>query len=62
MTVSEDGTLRIYDAETGENIYRFFNHRAQGYGCLASNQAKDTFLAANDNSMVYILKICDTNA
>uniref|UniRef100_A0A7M5XDG4 Uncharacterized protein n=1 Tax=Clytia hemisphaerica TaxID=252671 RepID=A0A7M5XDG4_9CNID len=58
LTASEDGTLRLFDAETGENIYGFFNHRAQGYTCLASNPTEDTFLAANNNSMVYNLKTC----
>ena len=62
MTVADDGTLRIHDAKTGENIYGFFNHRAQGYWCLASNPTEDSFLAANDNSMVYILKTNNTGA
>ena len=56
MTVSWDGSLRIFDAETGENVYGFFNHQAESYQCLASNPTEDTFLAANRNSMVYILK------
>ncbi|XP_066927269.1 dynein assembly factor with WD repeat domains 1-like [Clytia hemisphaerica] len=56
MTVSIDGTLRIFDTETGENIYGFFNHRAQRYTCLAAHPSEKIFLAASENSMVYVLK------
>ena len=49
MTVSIDGSLTIFDAETGENVYGFFNHRAKRYIRLAAHPSDHTFLAANEN-------------
>jgi len=56
MALFSDGSLRMYDVESEENVYGFFNHRAQDYTSLAVHKSEKIFLAANENSMVYILK------
>jgi len=56
MALFSDGSLRMYDVESEENVYGFLNHRAQGYTSLAVHKSEKIFLAANENSMVYILK------
>eukprot|EP00111_Clytia_hemisphaerica_P007171 TCONS_00020849-protein len=56
MTVSRDGTLRIFDIETGENVYAYFNHRANEYTSLTAHPSGKTFLAANENYLLFLLK------
>lgn len=57
MATFNDGTLRIFDTEDEGKIYGFFNHRAQEYTSLAVHPSEKMFLAANKNSMIYILTV-----
>ena len=55
LTAGSDGTLRLYDGSTGENLYEFFSHQAQGYTSISVNVSEDTIIAADESRILYIL-------
>ena len=56
MTSSKDGTIRVFDFETEECLYVFFNHRAQQMGCMALHHSQKFVVAGNKNCLLYLLK------
>ena len=55
ITCSGDGTVRIWDMDSGECLYTFFNHRSQNMKTVDVNRAGDMVLSPNSNGMLYIL-------
>ena len=55
LSCSEDGTVRIFDMQSGDCVYGFFNHRSQDFKHVAVNTKGDRVIAANTNGMLYIL-------
>ena len=55
ITGSSDGSLRLFDLETGNCLYAFFNHRSENFNAVAVNSTGDMVLGANSNGMLYTL-------
>ena len=55
LTAGSDGTLRLFEVSTGENLYAFFSHQAQGYNSISTNANENTIIAADESRTLYLL-------
>ena len=56
ITAADDGNVRLFDVQSGECLYTFFNHRSENVKCVAAmNSTGSMVIAANTNNMLYIL-------
>jgi len=55
LTASDDGTMRLYDTTSGENVYGFFSHQAQSYKSLSVHPNEKMIIAADESRILFIL-------
>ena len=55
ITAGDDGSLHLFDIESGDCLYGFFNHRSEDFKSVAVNKTGSMVLAPNTNGMLYIL-------